>query len=353
MINLVRPLGHSDFSEDVNRGLSAVGAAAQRADLRVASMGLLQQTCTPQRHGESAALPASKSTPSSTPTATVPRVNPSFTGDLNLGHVLATAGIDPAEVVVIRHTYTTDGLRNESDLTPEKLLAYTRAQGAGPNHKLGKVPRRLWLCFMADGKRRSRFLVAYENHGEVLAERSGNLRFFDLHPSEALASLTNRLVVEWSKDAVNWAKAGESASSFPVVEIADPEVVAFPGYDNVLLSHGELQTMVEDSRYAAWRTALGSVQGIYLIADTQDGKLYVGKADGGERILGRWSQYAKDAHGGNLALKELAIDPSHRQHLQFSILRAFGPSVPMAEVDAAEAHFKRALLTRTFGLNRN
>lgn len=277
----------------------------------------------------------------------------SYRGDLNFGHVLAAAGIDPAEVVVIRHTYTVDGLRNVGDLTPQKLIAYTRAQGAGPNHKLGKVPRRLWLCFMADGKRRSRFLVAYENRGEVLDSRTEDLRFFDLHPSQALASLTNRLVVEWSKDAVNWAKTGEAASPFPVMEIADPEVVAFPGYDNALLTYGELQTMIEDSRYAAWRTALGSVQGIYLIADTKDGKLYVGKADGGDRILGRWSQYAKDAHGGNVALKELAIDPSHRQHLQFSILRVFGPSVPMVEVDAAEAHYKRAMLTRNFGLNRN
>lgn len=90
-----------------------------------------------------------------------------------------------------------------------------------------------------------------------------------------------------------------------------------------------------------------------LIADTKNGRLYVGKADGSDRILGRWSHYAKDAHGGNVALKELAIDPSHRQHLQFSILRVFGPSVPTSEVDAAEAHYKRAMLTRTFGLNRN
>lgn len=277
----------------------------------------------------------------------------SLAGDLNFGHVLAAAGLDPKDVVVIRHTYTAEGLQSDADLTPEKLLAYTRAQGAGPNHKLGKVPRRLWLCFMADGKRRSRYLVAYENHGEVLEERTEDLRFFDLRPSEALSALTNRLVVEWSKDAVNWAKSGESASAFPVVEIADPEVVAFPGFDNVLLTYGDLRMMIEDSRYAAWRTALGSVQGIYLIADTLNGKLYVGKADGGERILGRWSQYAKDAHGGNVALKELAVDPSHRQHLQFSILRVFGPSVPTAEVDAAEAHYKRAMLTRKFGLNRN
>ena len=62
---------------------------------------------------------------------------------------------------------------------------------------------------------------------------------------------------------------------------------------------------------------------------------------GGERILGRWSAYARDGHGGNVALRDLAgLDPTH---FQFSIQRVFGPSVPTAEVDVAEAHFKRAL----------
>jgi hypothetical protein len=41
------------------------------------------------------------------------------------------------------------------------------------------------------------------------------------------------------------------------------------------------------------------VQGIYLITDSSNGKQYVGKADGTERILGRWKNYASDGHGGN------------------------------------------------------
>ena len=33
---------------------------------------------------------------------------------------------------------------------------------------------------------------------------------------------------------------------------------------------------------------------------------YVGKADGLERILGRWTAYARGGHGGNIALRDLA-----------------------------------------------
>ena len=64
--------------------------------------------------------------------------------------------------------------------------------------------------------------------------------------------------------------------------------------------------MVDDPRYADWRIALSEVQGIYLITDSTNGKQYVGKADGAERILGRWTAYARDGHGGNVALRELA-----------------------------------------------
>lgn len=96
------------------------------------------------------------------------------------------------------------------------------------------------------------------------------------------------------------------------------------------------------------------MQGIYLITDTSTGQLYVGKADGSERILGRWTAYARDGHGGNVALRQLAgLDSTHARHFQFSILQVFGPNAPTADVDEAEAHYKRALLTRQYGLNRN
>lgn len=276
--------------------------------------------------------------------------------DLNLGHILFAAGVtDANDVLAIRHTYKTlEGIRTSADATPANLLAYTRHQDLRAS-KIPQKPAGIWLIFMADGARRSRFACAYENSGEVLGERTVDSRFFDLHESELLASLRNRLVIDWTKDTINWAKRGASAASFPLVEIADPDAVPFPGFDRLLIPYSELLNVVADSRYNAWQVALGSVQGIYLIADSTNGKLYVGKADGRERILGRWSAYARDGHGGNLALRELAgLDPSHARHFVFSILRVFGPSAIATEVDEAEAHYKRSLLSRRpFGMNWN
>jgi hypothetical protein len=215
---------------------------------------------------------------------------------------------------------------------------------------------------IADGQRRSRLYATFENRGEVVAERTGTHRYWDLRPSSFLAPLVNRLVVEWGNPRI-WHRRATTAANLPVLEIADRDKIPFPGFDRVLLTHHELGEMVSDHRYADWRVALSEVQGIYLITDSSNGKQYVGKADGAERILGRWTSYANDGHGSNVALRELAftsigtdgakVRTDHARHFLFSILRVFGPSTSSTEVDAAESHYKRALMTREFGLNRN
>ncbi|MGI5186858.1 GIY-YIG nuclease family protein [Promicromonospora sp. CA-289599] len=272
-------------------------------------------------------------------------------GDLDLGHVVLAAGVELESTIAIRHTYNPDGLQGPQDLEPEKVHAYTRRQGL---RKFPTDPPACWLVFITDGGLRSRFLTAYENRGEVDAERTATDRYFDLQPSDLLVTLRDRLVIQWSRDAVNWVKRGTAAAQFTILEIADPAEVAFPDFDKVVIDFPTLLEVVESSRYRAWRTALASVQGIYLITDSRTGRHYVGKADGAERILGRWASYARTGHGGNAALIDLAgLDLAHTRDFRFSILRVFGPDTPKIDVDAAELHYKRALMTREFGYNRN
>lgn len=302
--------------------------------------------------------------------ATPAALEPVPGGFLTLGHVLTGIGADHdppirlEDVHVIRHSFKPgghDGLQGPEDLTEERVLAYTRSQDVSTRRFPAELPR-YWVVLIADGQRRSRLYGTFENEGEVFAERTETNRFFDLRPSSYLAPLVDRLVVEWASPR-NWHRRATSAKNLPVLEIADRDKVPFPGFDRVRLTHHELREMVEDHRYADWRAALSEVQGIYLITDSSNGKQYVGKADGGERILGRWTSYARDGHGGNVALRELAFSSAgstaikvrtdHARHFVFSILRVFGPSTSSSEVDVAESHYKRALMTREFGLNRN
>lgn len=299
-----------------------------------------------------------------------PAVDPPPGPFLTLGHVLAGIGAEQMppialdDIHLIRHSFKTgdhNGLRGPEDLTEERVREYTRSQGISPR-QFPTDPARYWVILIADGQRRSRLYGTFENFGEVVAERTATYRFWDLRPSSFLAPLVDRLVVEWGNPRT-WHRRAVSAANLPVLEIADRDEVPFPGFDRVLLTHHELCDMISDHRYADWRVALSEVQGIYLITDSTNGRQYVGKADGAERILGRWTSYARDGHGGNVALRELAFESTrgdnarvktdHARHFLFSILRVFGPSTSSSEVDTAEAHYKRALLTREFGLNRN
>lgn len=183
------------------------------------------------------------------------------------------------------------------------------------NSKLPATPPRYWLNFLATTGRRARFIR--------------------------------------TKDAVNWAKTGDQATSMTVVEISDPSGVVFPGFDSLLVSFGELQAVISDDRYGQWRTALSFVQGIYLISDTSNGRLYVGKADGAERFLGAGASMPGTATAAmSLSGSWLPPTPGTGSTSSSAFCRS-SPSSPAAQVDAAEAHFKRALLTRQFGMNLN
>ena len=173
------------------------------------------------------------------------------------------------------------------------------------------------------------------------------MRRFDLVPSPLLRDLANRLVIGW-RSPRTWRLTGPTAASYPVLEIADAQPVPFPGFDRLVLDRAQFVAVMREHRYAAWRTALSSVVGIYLVTDTRDGRQYVGKADGAESIRQRWAAYAANGHGGNVELR--GMDPTT---FRYSILRVFDPATPTRTVDAAESHFKHALDTRKHGLNRN
>ena len=279
---------------------------------------------------------------------------PSLSGQLKLGDILAASGInDLTEVLAIRHTAQADGIPDVSHATPEAVMAYMRDQDARAS-VFPKQPPKLWLAFMEDGSydgaHRARFYGAFENSGEAMEERTEMNRCFHLSASPVLEVLKNRLVVEWTSPR-RWHRRGVLAGEFRVIEIADLEVIPFPGFDKVLLTFNKLQQVVADPHYRRWQSALSAVKGIYLITDASNGRNYVGKADGSGGIFDRWSAYATDGHGGNKELVRLPKDQC--KHFLFSILTVFEPRVLQAQVDAAETHYKLALRSRDFGYNLN
>ena len=267
----------------------------------------------------------------------------------SLGDALAKAGLPLAETMVIRHAYVKihkDGFPGiNADSTFDQVLSYTSTQSRDTKVFKAK-PARYWVIFLPDLGTRARLWAVVENVGEI--PNDGPLREFDLRVlPEALSDLAGRLVIRWASPRAWWVN-GTTGQNYPVIEVADAEPEPFPGFDHLVVGFDRLQAVISDPRYAAWRTALSSVIGVYLITDLGDGRQYVGKADGDETLLQRWTAYATNGHGGNVELKK-----RDRKDFQFSVLRVLDPSTAGADVNAVESHYKTALGTRTHGLNKN
>lgn len=98
-----------------------------------------------------------------------------------------------------------------------------------------------------------------------------------------------------------------------------------------------------------------NLRGIYVIADIETGKLYVGSATGTDCIWGRWTEYVNSGHGGNNQLKKLFKEKGkeYAVNFTFSILEVFDPDVVDSFIIERESHWKNILLTRQYGYNDN
>ena len=129
----------------------------------------------------------------------------------------------------------------------------------------------------------------------------------------------------------------------------------FPGYQSIDISFHELETIVRNDR-PDWKVALENAKGIYLITDDSTGMRYVGSAYGDQGIWGRWSEYIYNGHGGNVGLDFLNEGENidyYRRNLKFALLQHFSDYESKEEILDRESYWKRILLTREYGLNRN
>ena len=290
---------------------------------------------------------------------------------LQFNDFLTKRGIDPKDVLVLRHTPSEAELRKVLPWLAagrtEVFEAYQRAQS--PAAEAGMLKRGYVASFIACDSIRNGclFVGLYRRTGgrEVLAsgfwdvphfaelrkygmaglgEGRDSFHLFDLEPvPDFWPELRGRLVCEMPEGR-NFTRRAE-ANVFRVEAIHEDSVLegAMPPWESLTIPFDELKALPRK-----WRAALSQWRGVYFILDRSDGKGYVGSAGGAENLLGRWETYASNGHGGNEGLK--GRDPSN---FVFSILQRVSPDMPLDELTTLESGWKVRLHTFDHGLNRN
>jgi hypothetical protein len=184
--------------------------------------------------------------------------------------------------------------------------------------------------------------------------RARGRHFYTLEQQPGFESLEGRVIIDWGKATRSW---HQKLRDKPVVEVR-PKGEVLPTFRDYLefeLTYSELKALVDDPGGSVdWAARLSAVAGIYLIVATTTGEQYVGSAHGASGIWGRWTEYAKNGHGGNKMLKELiAHDKAYPAAFRYSILHVLPTSQTRAEVLQWESVHKRKLGTRAVGLNLN
>lgn len=223
------------------------------------------------------------------------------------------------------------------------------------------------VTFTADGGTRSRLLGVYRvlNSRKRLpedipadspfgewVEESGY--FYELMHEPQYSGLEGRVVVDWGNGALAW---HQHLRNKEVIEIdaTGRFLSPFSDYLDFSLSYSELCRMfAEPSAHRDWRASLSAVSGVYLILDEKEGRQYVGSAYGADGIWGRWSDYARNGHGGNKCLEELiAMSTDYPKRFRYSILQVLPKSTKPKEVIGWETRYKTKLGCRVTGLNAN
>ena len=168
-----------------------------------------------------------------------------------------------------------------------------------------------------------------------------------------------RVIIKYHKTMQSQFPNAKTVMNDLIVKEILPDVFSgfdFPGYDNVSLTYEQLETIVKGN-YPSYKNALENQQAVYVLTDTNTGKLYVGSATSkNTMLLSRWQGYIDTFHNGNQALKKLFQQKGaeyFKKHFKYSIIENFNSKVDSEYILKRESYWKEVLDTRRHGYNEN
>ena len=148
------------------------------------------------------------------------------------------------------------------------------------------------------------------------------------------------MIIEWGAGFRAWVQRAElrdKAVREIRMEIAERP---FPGFTRFVWDIDQITAVP-----LVWQEVLKSVKGVYLLVCKETGRQYVGSAKGEESLWRRFLDYARTGHGGNIELQHRGKKP-----YQVTVLEVVNSDVG---IEAVEEAWKKRLMSREFGLNKN
>ena len=256
---------------------------------------------------------------------------------LRFNALIREAGIDPADVRLLRHETQKHG-RTPYALwrdDPDRFNDYQRTQ---------KRSRRKWFVGLFDAMPVGPVPEGWID--PVSSREASTLSDYELYalrPLDALADYSGRLVVNWGAGTRSWVQRAANQDKV-IVELREQFIEpAFPGYHAFMSQLSDIEALP-----LGWRVALAAAQGVYLLTCPRTREQYVGAATGTDGFFGRWLNYVSSGDGGNIGLR--LRDPAD---YRISILQVAGSADTRETILAMEGVWKAKLQSREMGLNRN
>ncbi len=277
---------------------------------------------------------------------------------LGFNALLQEAGLDPAQVRLLRHQASLPDGRIPLDLWHGDVTNFDAYQSYQGHALRARFARPWWASFAGTRDGRTLFVGLYQVGAPVLLDQDVTLECtgqfmaggtHDRYPialSGLLGDYAGRLYIEWGGGSSGKRARSQRADVMdkPITELHINRAQApFPGLLQLAKPLSEIMTAPPD-----WSEHLGQARGIYLLSCPDTGAHYVGSASGKGGFWSRWFTYDADGHGGNVALIE-----QDRKDWIVSILEVAGSTSTSDDILASEALWKRKLQSRTFGFNRN
>lgn len=274
---------------------------------------------------------------------------------LSFNMLLASEGIDPRDVRLLRHAKSqgVPGLSQYQAWRDHRDI-FERYQATQPSADRRYFAAPFWAAFVATPSKDTLFVGLYaaaltDEHipfficpltGRDVPE--GQTDRYSTRPLEEFAQYAGKLIVDWGAGTRSWGQYANRQDK-PIIElrqlIAEPP---YPGHAAFLCQLSQVDTLP-----AGWRAVLANARGIYLLSCPRTREQYVGAAFAQGGFMGRWTQHA--AMSGDA----IAFRSRNPEDYRVSILEVAGSLTTEDDITRMEIRWKEKLQSREMGLNRN